>query len=345
MIQLDFVGTLAAAGLVLFAGYAIQRRVVRAVAPQHPGPGRRRAAGRASRSRRSAPPGHEAVRFDTTLQAPLMIAFFTSIGFGASVPLLRAGGPAVAVFLALSTAVAVLQNLVGAGGRGGARRAAAARRPRRVGHAHRRPGHGARLRAALRAGGRDRRGLARGRRGDGGHRRRRDRRRADRHAPDRAARGCGPRRARAARRPAADVSAGDLVLAREPADPAPAGRGRRRSRRARDPEGRREPARRHGRRLVDQRRLHGARRDAARLHRRDAGRGGAAEPRRRHRLDPPAPPPARRPRQRGARALHRDGAHDAEAVGDREPGAAAGGDPAGRRWRSSRSSRSAWWPG
>ena len=44
-----------------------------------------------------------------------MIAFFTSIGFGASVPLLRAGGPAVAVFLALSTAVAVLQNLAGAG--------------------------------------------------------------------------------------------------------------------------------------------------------------------------------------------------------------------------------------
>ena len=52
--------------------------------------------------------------FDTTLQAPLMIAFFTSIGFGASVPLLRSGGPAVAVFLALATAVAVLQNLAGA---------------------------------------------------------------------------------------------------------------------------------------------------------------------------------------------------------------------------------------
>ena len=44
-----------------------------------------------------------------------MIAFFTSIGFGASVPLLRHGGPAVAVFLGLSSAVAVLQNLVGAG--------------------------------------------------------------------------------------------------------------------------------------------------------------------------------------------------------------------------------------
>ena len=59
--------------------------------------------------------GQAPIRFDTTLQAPLMIAFFTSIGFGASLPLLRAGGPAVALFLALSTAVAVLQNLVGAG--------------------------------------------------------------------------------------------------------------------------------------------------------------------------------------------------------------------------------------
>ena len=36
-----------------------------------------------------------------------MIAFFTSIGFGASVPLLRSGGPAVAVFLGLATVVAV----------------------------------------------------------------------------------------------------------------------------------------------------------------------------------------------------------------------------------------------
>ena len=40
MIQLDFVGTLAAAGLVLFAGYAIQRRV--SVLSRHniPAPGR-----------------------------------------------------------------------------------------------------------------------------------------------------------------------------------------------------------------------------------------------------------------------------------------------------------------
>ena len=114
MIHLDFVGTLAAAGLILFAGYAIQRRV--SVLSRHniPAPviGGLLVAVSLTALRAA---GHEAVRFDTLLQAPLMIAFFTSIGFGASVPLLRAGGPAVAVFLALSTAVAVLQNLVGAG--------------------------------------------------------------------------------------------------------------------------------------------------------------------------------------------------------------------------------------
>jgi len=114
LIHLGFVNTLAAAGLVLFGGYAIQRRV--GILSRHniPAPvvgGLLVAI--AVTSLRAA--GHDAVRFDTTLQPPLMIAFFTSIGFGASVPLLRAGGPAVALFLALSTAIAVLQNLVGAG--------------------------------------------------------------------------------------------------------------------------------------------------------------------------------------------------------------------------------------
>src|SRR3972149_8831888 len=42
-----------------------------------------------------------------------MIAFFTSIGFGASLRLLRTGGPAVVVFLLLATVVAVAQNVTG----------------------------------------------------------------------------------------------------------------------------------------------------------------------------------------------------------------------------------------
>jgi ESS family glutamate:Na+ symporter len=42
-----------------------------------------------------------------------MIAFFTTVGFGASVSLLRTGGPQVLVFLVLATILALLQNLVG----------------------------------------------------------------------------------------------------------------------------------------------------------------------------------------------------------------------------------------
>lgn len=55
------------------------------------------------------------VRFDQTLVKPLMVAFFTTIGFGASYGLLRKGGPQVLVFLSISTLAAVLQNVVGAG--------------------------------------------------------------------------------------------------------------------------------------------------------------------------------------------------------------------------------------
>jgi glutamate:Na+ symporter, ESS family len=52
-------------------------------------------------------------KFDTTLQSPLMIAFFTTIGFGASLSLLRVGGPQVLKFFLLATLFAVVQNVVG----------------------------------------------------------------------------------------------------------------------------------------------------------------------------------------------------------------------------------------
>ncbi len=58
--------------------------------------------------------GTQLLRFDTTLQTPLQNAFFTSIGFGASFQLLRLGGPLVLRFFLFATAVAVLQNVVGA---------------------------------------------------------------------------------------------------------------------------------------------------------------------------------------------------------------------------------------
>jgi ESS family glutamate:Na+ symporter len=53
------------------------------------------------------------IGFDTSIRQPLQIAFFTTIGFGASLSLLRIGGPLVAFFFLLSTIAAILQNVVG----------------------------------------------------------------------------------------------------------------------------------------------------------------------------------------------------------------------------------------
>jgi ESS family glutamate:Na+ symporter len=114
MIHLDLVNTTAGAGLVLFAGYGLQRRVPLLARHSIPAPviGGLVVAVAVAGLRAL---GHGAVAFDTTLQPPLMVAFFTSIGFGASLPLLRRGGPAVALFLGLATAAGAGQNLVGAG--------------------------------------------------------------------------------------------------------------------------------------------------------------------------------------------------------------------------------------
>jgi ESS family glutamate:Na+ symporter len=114
LISLDLVNTLAAAGVVLFGGHAIQRRVPLLARYAIPAPviGGLLVALAVTGLRASV---HVAVSFDTTLQAPLMIAFFTAVGFGASLPLLRSGGPAVALFLAIASAVGLLQNVVGEG--------------------------------------------------------------------------------------------------------------------------------------------------------------------------------------------------------------------------------------
>jgi ESS family glutamate:Na+ symporter len=55
-----------------------------------------------------------AVKFDLVTEPPLMIAFFTSIGFGAGVGVLRRGGPKILWLFALAAVVAVLQGLLGA---------------------------------------------------------------------------------------------------------------------------------------------------------------------------------------------------------------------------------------
>ncbi len=53
------------------------------------------------------------LRFDTSLQGPMMTAFFTAIGFGASLDLLRRGGSQMLLFLALAALLAVLQSALG----------------------------------------------------------------------------------------------------------------------------------------------------------------------------------------------------------------------------------------
>jgi ESS family glutamate:Na+ symporter len=54
------------------------------------------------------------IKFDTSIKTPLMLAFFTSLGFAASLKLLKIGGKYVLIFLAISIFAAILQNVVGA---------------------------------------------------------------------------------------------------------------------------------------------------------------------------------------------------------------------------------------
>lgn len=112
MLQLDAVQTLAVAGIALFIGYALCRAI--------PVLGRYNL----------PPPVIGGLAFaiaawiayerdttlwtmDTSLQTPLMIAFFTTIGFNASLLLLKISGKQVVVFLALASVFAIAQNLLG----------------------------------------------------------------------------------------------------------------------------------------------------------------------------------------------------------------------------------------
>jgi ESS family glutamate:Na+ symporter len=114
MLPLDFINTVAFAGLVLFGGHAVRRAVPWLSRYNVPSPvvGGLIVAAVVTAARAR---GVSLVTFDTTLQTPLMIAFFTTIGFGASLSLLRVGGPQVVAFTLLCTLLAVLQNLLGAG--------------------------------------------------------------------------------------------------------------------------------------------------------------------------------------------------------------------------------------
>lgn len=113
-LKLDMIQTLALAAVVLFLGYGVRKRVGVLDRYNIPAPvvGGFLFAALALGLRAG---GLVAFEFDTTLQTPLMIAFFTTIGLGASLALLKVGGPQVLLFWALASVLAVLQCAVGVG--------------------------------------------------------------------------------------------------------------------------------------------------------------------------------------------------------------------------------------
>ncbi len=290
MLNLDQIHTVALAGLVLFAGYGVRRLVPILGRYNIPAP---------------------------VIGGLLMAGFITaarSLELGALYLHHHAAGAAddrvlhdhrlrrepVAAARRRAGGAAVLRTVDADGGRsephrrrGGvrARAASADGRACRLGDADRRPGDGPRVRAAIRDGGRARRGHTRGCRGDGGHRRRRAHRRSDRHAVDRATRPQGRR----SPRPAAPHGLATAIVEDRLRERPPRGARRRGRRVVRALEGDGPDPDRHVGGLVAERVVHVDGRDAAGLHRRDA-RG------RRH------PQPGRR-----------DAAHRRLAADDRRP--------------------------
>lgn len=112
MLELDAVQTLAFAGLALFLGYALCRFIPVLSRYNLPAPV---IGGLAVALAVLVARNRDVTLFtlDTSLQAPLMIAFFTTIGVNASVSLLRISGRQVVIFLLLATGFAVVQNLLG----------------------------------------------------------------------------------------------------------------------------------------------------------------------------------------------------------------------------------------
>ena len=111
-ITLDFIQTVAFAGVVLFLGYGVRRLVPPLARVNIPAPvcGGLPLAGMFAILHAF---GVQPFKFDTALQVPLQNAFFASIGFAASLALLRRGGPLVIAFFVIATIVAALQNVVG----------------------------------------------------------------------------------------------------------------------------------------------------------------------------------------------------------------------------------------
>lgn len=112
MLQLDSIQTLAFAGLVLFLGYGLCRYVPWLGRYNFPPPvvGGIVVAVAVLVAHQQ---GKVLFVADTTLQTPLMVAFFTTIGMNAGLSLLKLSGRQVLIFLLLASMFAIAQNLLG----------------------------------------------------------------------------------------------------------------------------------------------------------------------------------------------------------------------------------------
>jgi ESS family glutamate:Na+ symporter len=113
MIQLDFYGTLVAASLVLLLGRGLVTRVgfMRSYNIPEPVAGGLVVALGLLLLRAF----DIEVRFETSLQTPLMLAFFATIGLSADFASLKKGGRIVGIFLLAVTGLLVVQNAMGIG--------------------------------------------------------------------------------------------------------------------------------------------------------------------------------------------------------------------------------------
>lgn len=112
MFQLDFYSTLVAASLVLLLGRWLVARIgfLRAYSIPEPVVGGLLVAALLLLLRALT---DIEVRFDVSLQAPLMLAFFATIGLNADFASLKKGGRILGIFLLVVTALLVVQNAMG----------------------------------------------------------------------------------------------------------------------------------------------------------------------------------------------------------------------------------------
>lgn len=111
--KLDLITTTALAALLLTCGYMIRRKIAFFERFCIPAPviGGFAFALLALFLKQS---GTLDFKMDTTLQSPFMIAFFTTVGLGGSLGLLRKGGSALVIYLLACWFIAIFQNAFGA---------------------------------------------------------------------------------------------------------------------------------------------------------------------------------------------------------------------------------------